>query len=194
MAKIKKENKILEFIKEHKILISVLSLILVLIITGTTLAIYLKSGEGTDKNYTLANINVEYIDGDTIKAENAIPLSDYEIEEYAAKKEFKFKNTGNQTLYAEILLTEIEMDEALKSNDFRWELYGEDNQISAGSFINVNNNTLSLKKGIRVDVDTESKNYKILVYIKDNGKDQNNMEETSMNAKVKVVATDILCR
>ena len=183
-------NKFLDIIKNNKgKTILVAALVVVLIVSMST-AIYFTSGEGSNKNFVLGNLDITYIDGQTIKASNSIPLSDDEIEEYAARSSFSFRNTGNITLYAEILLTDITMDSALKNQDFRWELLEEGKSIATGSFANVKNNGISLKKDIKVLVGDTSKTYEILIWIRDNGGNQNTMLNKNMSAKITLKATD----
>ena len=89
------------------------------------------------------DIKVVYHTGMYINTTSALPISEKEIDEYSEKNKFSIdlndKNLVNKLL-VDISLIDIEIDNELKSNDFKYDLLYNGINISSGSFIGANNN------------------------------------------------------
>ena len=65
-----KINHIIEIIKKNKITSIVLTLILLISIISISFAAFFIEKEGSEKNITLSNLDITYIDGQMIKTTN----------------------------------------------------------------------------------------------------------------------------
>ena len=184
-----KIKKIVDILKKNKIKSIVASIIILVMILGISFAVFMVMDESGEKEITYGNLDIEYIDGKTIKATGQLPLTDEEIEEYASKTNFTVKNTGDIPVYLEISLTNITMDDELKTSDFRYALYQEETKVATGTFEDCEQ-SLVLGNNVLQDIDSQSTNYTIALWIQDNGGNQNAMLNKNMSAKIKVVATD----
>jgi len=194
-------KEFINIIKENKIKSIILSLVLIVIVAAFSYAFFFTTASGTSKTVTFGSIVIDYVDGDTINFNNSLPLSEssenYEsaeiinqnIYEYAPKKEFSVKNTGTLTSYLKIELTSINISDSLKSSDFRWALYNGTTRIGEGNFEKIEDNKITLSQGLTVGSNA-TQNFTVLFWIRDNGKNQNSMLNSTFNSKITVTGAD----
>ena len=182
-------NSIINQVKENKIKSLIISITVLILLLGVSFAAFLVMEESGEKEVTYGTLDIEYIDGETINAANSIPLAVEEVEEYASKTNFTIKNKGDIPVYIEISLVDINITDALKTKDFMYSLYKEDELLSVGTFENCGNE-LVLKNDILQRIGNTPVNYTIAIWIQDNGGDQNYLLKQSMSAKINVKATD----
>lgn len=182
-----KLNNFIQVIKDNKIKTTFIISLILIIIIGTSYAVFHTDAETEHKDLTLATLDIEYIDGQTINAGNSLPLTDDEIEEYASKTNFSVKNKSNVPVYLEVALTNIVMDDELKNSSFMYAVYQENTQIASGTFADCGTE-LVLKNDIGQYVSNTAVNYTIAIWIQDNGGNQNSMLNRGMSAKIRVKA------
>ena len=126
--------------KKRKINIIITSILFVmLLLVSFTYAYFSANNQTTENSVKAGTLLITYEDDNlnTLTINNISPIYDSEIMTKANKIGFKVNNTGTSKAYVEITLTDIVIDNALLSTDFKWSLYSEDVSISSGDFSNI---------------------------------------------------------
>lgn len=182
-------QNIVHIIKENKWQTVFISCLVFIFITSVSYAAFYKSATGTVQSGNIGNLDVTYTDGETFNFINSMPLLEEEVLEYAPSYKFTVKNTGNVAAFAEISLSELVVDNTLKSDEnFKWAIYEDQSKISEGNFKNVNT-SLVLKSNILLPVSV-LKTYTLRVWINDNGGNQNHLINKTITGKINVTVTD----
>ena len=120
-------------------------------------------------------------------------VEDVDIKTDAVSIPFSVKNISDKHQNITIKLTDIEMDDALKNIDFRWGLYNADTEVglSFGIFKYTTDEELIYTDTI-IDAGTETpNNYKLRIWVHNNGTAQTALLNKSFKAKVNVTSDDI---
>ena len=169
------------------IIIHILSIIVLLLCS--TLAYFIAIDESKNISITTELSKLVYSDNnDTITVGNLIPIKDEEMEEKASKVSFSMENTGTSTLYSDISITNIRIDEELVNLDFKWALYNDNGEITHSNFRNIHNNKILLTKNIKIKPNQKF-NYILYMWISENGDDQNYTISRKMNYKITITGT-----
>ena len=166
--------------------------LLVILILGVTIAYFSSRSAVTTRSVTTANIRLDINPKDaTIIGSNLSPTDESRRETEGAKKTFTVTSSNEDTLYMSINLTDIVIDDELKTSSFMWELFeGTDSSgtsIASGDFNNVGE-SITLVKNIEINASTP-KTYTIYVWIQNTEEDQNAMQEKTFTAKIEVVGS-----
>ena len=183
-----KEEKMVKLLKFG------IPLFLVILVLGVTIAYFSSRGAVTTRSVTTANIKLDINPKDaTIIGNNLSPTDENRRETEGAKKTFTVTTTNEETIYMEINLKDIVIDEELKVSDFKWELYeGTDSNgtsIASGDFNNVGGN-MNLVKNIEINSNTP-KTYTLYIWIQNTEEDQNAMQEKNFKSKIEVVGNTV---
>lgn len=162
--------------------IIVLILTFITVIVGATFAIYafiFQQEEGTSAVYT-GTLNIEYLSGEIISVGLLYPREKPTLDEThnVYKNNFKVTNTGSLDSVIEVFID-------IKENQFsnktlEYALYDEEGEeISTGYVEGRNSNSIANNielKGYKINEDNkdyETKTYTLLIWIRDNGENQN---------------------
>lgn len=188
-------KKFLNLIKKNKLKTIIIFISVVGVIFITTFAFFFTTSTGDFGTITYGNINISYNDGNRVNIKNSLPFDDttsngqQEIYNYSPRKEFSVKNVGNLNTYLKIELTNIVIDNSLKSTYFKWALYNDNTKLSSGNFSNIQDNKIVLNQDILLPVGN-TKSFRIVFWIQETNGNQNDMLNSTFNAKVAVTAID----
>ncbi|MBE6152955.1 MAG: hypothetical protein E7166_01830 [Firmicutes bacterium] len=137
----------------------------------------------------------QFTNGEFLRADTLMPISDSEIKTKAAELDFSVTNEGTEHMNLTISLTDIEISDDLKDVDFRWGLYNKDTGVglSFGIFKDVGTSkSMVIYRDTIIDAVLDeneediTKNYTLRVWIHDDGANQNYMQGETFSAKVTV--------
>ena len=190
-----------ETVVNKKITYSIVAVLLIVLVTiGATYA-YFSAQASTDvQTVTTGTLTMGFTNGEIINATGITPINDNEIETKATMLPFSVTNTGNQHTKITIKLTDITIDDALKDIDFRWGLYNADKQDAAGTEMGVSFGIFKysetggeeiLLQDVILDKNSATRNYKLRIWIHDDGALQNEMQGKTFSGKVVVTGEAI---
>lgn len=162
----------------------------------TSYAWYTLSGGVTSFNTTTYNENIsvtyESASG-AINVTNASPIEDDEIETKASANNFSVSVVGASDV-AEVLLSlslvNITIDSSLKDIDFKYQLLHNGTIIKEGTGLDFDSTSFELASKEVISSNTMN-NFIFRVWIRDNGLDQNAMENKTFSASIEVNAVKI---
>jgi len=174
---------------------------MMLIITGIIITVFLislsasyawysYSGGATDFNSVLteADLNIIYAQSKIITTTTSLPINDIDKEKYAEANIFTVSSPKDLQEY-QILLTisliNIEIDEELKSKDFKYELLQDNVVINSGTGLDFDSNTKVLKETLEIDP-TKSYTFALRVWLSETGESQNELMNKSFKAQIQV--------
>lgn len=177
--------------------IIVLILTFITVIVGATFAIYafiFQQEEGTSAVYT-GTLNIEYLSGEIISVGLLYPREKPTLDEThnVYKNNFKVTNTGSLDSVIEVFID-------IKENQFsnktlEYALYDEEGEeISTGYVEGRNSNSIANNielKGYKINEDNkvyETKTYTLLIWIRDNGENQNEEMKKILTGLIRVDA------
>lgn len=176
---------------KKKITLTIVGIIVfVLILIGTSFAVFSAVSNTEEQTITSGNLSIDFETGQILRTTDIFPIKDSEIETKATELNFSVANTGDIVGYFDIYITDIEIPTALKDLNFKWRLIEGNNIINEGNFLELNEIGL-LKRSIKIE-SNETKEYKILVWLKDNNEEQNYMQGRNLEAKIEVRGKDRL--
>ena len=175
--------------KKNNSKIAISIIVLVLIIAGISFAYFSMTSKADTQRITTGTLSINFQVGDVIRLEGLTSIPEYMIEDEASEFNFSIENTGNLDGYFNISLNEIEIDDELKDENFKWRLFEEGVKIAEGNFYDVNSNKYYLQKNKKM-MSGDKKNYKLIIWINDNNSEQNHMQDKSFAAKITVDAFD----
>ena len=99
------------------------------------------------------------------------------------------ENLNDYEVAASISLVNIEIDSALKTSDFRYELYFDDGSspVASGTFADLGTDTSIVLTDMTI-LDTGTHTYELRVWLQETGISQNNLMNKSFSAKIKVAS------
>ena len=163
-------------------------LILLLLVFGIKRAYAYFSAKSNTSTQTIntASFEVEVANNGILRATNIVPINTVEMKEKATALPFTVKNTGDTDFTATINFNIESISEELKTSDFKWALYEDDNEIAVGSFLNVSS-AIKLKDNISISANTY-KDYTFYVWIEETGIKQDELQNKSLKGKITVNA------
>lgn len=168
--------------------IVVLILTFITVIIGATFALYtfiFSQKEGTSAVYT-GTLSIEYLSGEIIKFNMLYPTEKptLDTEDNVYKNNFKVTNTGSLESVIEILI-EIKENE-FSDETLQYSLYTKDGKEVAEGYVegkvtSTIANNIVLKNG-------ETAEYTLIIWIAENGEDQNAEMKKSLIGQIRVDA------
>ena len=161
----------------------------------TSYAYYTFSGATTAFNVNTYNeyINVSFESSEIINTTTALPISDDEVDTLASSNNFIVNVIGGSEV-AEVLLSisliNINIDDALKNVDFKYQLLHNGNIIKEGTGMDFDSSSYELTSKEVIYSDSNN-NFTFRVWISDNGLDQSDMENKVFSASIEVNAVRI---
>ena len=175
-------------IKKNIFYYTLLIMTLIIAIIGATYATYIflhKQKEGTSAVYT-GTLTINYISGDIIKCQNLIPIEtpNFNTKDRVYRNNFQVKNTGTLNSLVTIYL-DINTNEFSDNNLF-YSLYNKNGEIinesklkGTGTIEVINNMLLKTE---------EMTEYTLLIWLKENGENQNEDMRKKLTGKIRVEA------
>jgi len=128
-----------------------------------------------------------YANGKKIDITTSESIDDSEIKTKAIEYPFSITNISEEHQKITISLKNIEIDAALKDIDFRWGLYNADTDVglSFGIFKNIDTET-TIYEDIVIDAGESARNYKLRIWIHDDGASQDYLYNKKFSAKITI--------
>ena len=171
--------------KKHIIVGSVLVLFIVVI--GVSFAWWTWSTtneQNTNVVVTVGGITISYEDGENITNNNLIPTS---TKEKGISKDITVSSTGQ--VYLDLNMAVVTLDDGLKDESFKYELYNDNNLVAGGSFISSNaNDVINLLSG--VEITTTPVTYTLYIWIDGTMSNPNTMYNQNFELRLNANATD----
>lgn len=186
-------------LKNKKLLIIILTLLLIISLFSFSYGYYLTNISGTGKEVrgNTAYLDIEFIEGESVKLDKYVPIYDTKKETDSYKKTFSIENKSslNSIVNAEydVFLIFSNIDKELKSEFIKWELLNDGKIINSGNLKNIINNEIKLtknKKFIGLDKGKQNLEFRIWMSYSDTV-DQMNMLNKSLTAKLKVKVNEL---
>ena len=178
--------------KYKKLLFTILVIILVMLtlMLATSYAWYSFNTGSTTFNAVTNNsdVSIDFVKGDYINNNAAIPISSSEIDEYSDKYQFIVKTTNNpkdNDILLNVSLVDISIDNPLRVSDFKVELYYQGSLISTvtGNQLMISGATTKLLSTVTLNNNIDN-NFEVRVYLLDNGSDQSSLMNLNFSAKI----------
>lgn len=167
--------------------IIVLILTFITVIIGATFALYVfifSQKEGTSAVYT-GTLSIEYLSGEIINFNLLYPTEKPSIdtEKNIYKNNFKVTNTGSLDSLIDI---GIEISENEFSNEtLRYSLYNDEGEVAEGYVEGIT--TSKIASNIKLE-SNKTANYTLLIWIAENGENQNKEMKKTLTGLIKVDA------
>lgn len=179
----------MEFKKLILILTIAVSAIIVSLL-GVSYAWYSLSNSSTKFNTTTSelNLNILYAQSEFINLTTGIPINESDAATKAGISRFTVTPDNEMQGYkilTSVEISEIKIDNELKSEDFKIQLYENGSKIYDGTGKDISGTTLKIKELSNMNVDT-TYNYEIRIWIKDTGVSQNELMGKSFSGKIKI--------
>ena len=151
---------------------------------------YTYSGGATDFDSVTSEVdlNVIYAQSQIITTTTSLPIKDEEKEKYADTNIFTVsapEELYNHQVILTISLINIEIDEELKSQDFKYELLENNEVIAQGSGKDFTENTKVLKDIIEINP-TQNYTFGLRIWLSETGESQNELMNKSFKAQIQV--------
>lgn len=168
--------------------IIVLILTFITVVIGATFAIYsliFSHEEGSSSVYT-GTLSIEYLSGEIINCNLLTPMEELILEDESNiyKNKFRVRNIGSLDSKISIVL-EINTNE-FSNETIMYSLY-DDEGLLAESFLE-GSNELVLSRNIDLLHD-ETKNYTLIIWLKENGENQNKEMRKDLIGQIRVDAS-----
>lgn len=176
--------------KKMILILSIAVTILIVGLLGVSYAWYSLSNSSTKFNATTANPNITviYAQSQFISVSTGIPILEADVEQKSSKS--KFTALANEELSGYnvslgIELSQINIDDELKVDDFKIQLLENGVPIANKSGSDINGNTLILKELSSITTGN-TYNYELRIWINDTGVSQNELMGKSFSGKINV--------
>ena len=185
--------------KYKKLLFTILVIILVMLtlMLATSYAWYSFNTGSTTFNAVTNNsdVSIDFVKGDYINNNAAIPISSSEVDEYSDKHQFIVKTTNNpkdNDILLNVSLVDVSIDNPLRVSDFKVELYYQGSLVSTvtGNQLMISGATTKLLSTVTLNNNIDN-NFEVRVYLLDNGSDQSSLMNLNFSAKIQ---TEVVSR
>ena len=132
-------------------------------------------------------IKVVYRNNKFISTVTAVPISGDDVGKLSEKNNFSIdvdNENIDEALSIIVKLTSIEIDSALKNNNFRYELLYNNSSVAKGNFSDISGDELVIASGIILN-NLDANDFELRVFLLDDGSNQNNL----MNKTFKAIIT-----
>ena len=157
---------------------------------STSYAWYTYSGGATDFDSITSEVdlNVIYAQSQIITTTTSLPIKDEEREKYADINIFTVSSPQelyNHQVILTISLINIEIDEELKSSDFKYELLQNNEIIASGTGKDFTETTKILKEQIQINP-VLNYTFGLRIWLSETGVSQNELMNKSFKAQIQV--------
>ncbi len=136
------------------------------------------------------DINITYTTGMYIDTKTALPITKEEIDDYSEKNKFSIDlNSENLAgkILVDISLINIEIDNSLKTDTFKYDLLFNGTSINSGDFTKIDENKINLGTNITLD-SVDNNDFELRIYILDNGENQNDLMNKTFKGTISINA------
>lgn len=181
--------------KKKYIILSLGILAIGISLVGITFAWYSYSNAESKANASgkTEKPSVVFSQTEYIETTNIMPILDQDRYNYGTNNSFII-NVSDRLKYYEIALqinlVDIEISPELKINNFKYELLENDIIVSSGNFSNLKENNLEILPNKVLDISTYpyAYNYKLIIWLSEDGSDQNNLMDKEFKARINVIS------
>ena len=198
----------MRILRNKKLLILSITAVALLTLTlGVSYAYFTATVTGNDSavvtKIVAGILDVDFTITDRISNDNILLIKDEKREEKAETLDFTVSNNGRGTLDAVyyVYLTDLNITNNLKSQDFKWELIKNDDTVFTGNFSSAETNTdftitSETNNGIVIPVKQELSvgqidRYKLRIWLSEKEEDQNSLLNGTFSGKVRVTSTQL---
>ena len=158
----------------------------ILIVVGTSLALFLARASGNPFSVIGEDlVDIDFDNDSTLRLTNNVPIFPENIESDATQFDFRVYNPNDSSVYVTIDLTDINISDSLKIYDFKWALYEDETKLTTGTFLDADT-TLNLYNNSVIEA-SSSQEYTIRIWLNETGEEQN-LQGTEFTSTVKVTA------
>ncbi len=195
-------NDKIENVKSNKkkitsIIVLIIIILLTLLLIGLAYAYFSDTKEVT-QNITSRLLNIEFEDGEIIRASDLKPLVEKEIEDNATTITFSVVSKDVDVVYYDISISDIEAQLGLKNTCFKWRLYettnNENTLLNEGDFNGVDKEKVMVKDQLIDPKTQEKKSYKLQIWLSETEEDQSELMGLTFKGKVSIEARDRLLK
>ena len=159
-------------------------------VMGFSYAWYSLSNASTDFNVTTNNtdIAVTYAQSEYVNIATGVPIEESEVADKAGKSTFSVTAEASLTGYQvaiEIALTNVEIADALKVDDFKLQLVENGQVISTVTGAEITGSTIILKEMSNIEVGVAN-NYELRIWLNETGVSQNELMGQTFSGLIKV--------
>lgn len=179
----------MEFKKLILILVITISII-VISLMGVSYAWYSLSNSSTSFNTTTANtdLTILYAQSEYVNVVTGVPITEEDASSKAGISRFTVtpgNNLNGYTVYMSIELSQITIDDELKTEDFKIQLLENGISIYNGTGKDITGTTLSMKQLAKVNIGT-TYNYELRIWLNETGVSQNELMGKNFSGKIKI--------
>ena len=176
--------------RKTMLIITIIVITIFALSLSASYAWYTYSGGATDFDSITSEVdlNVIYAQSQIITTTTSIPIKDEEKEQYADTNIFTVSSPEelyNHQVILTISLINIEIDEELKSKDFKYELLQNNEVISQGTGEDLIETTKILKDKIQINP-VQTYTYGLRIWLSETGQSQNELMNKSFKAQIQV--------
>ena len=170
---------------DKKIFFVVVLLLLVFGIYKSYAYFSAKSKTSTE-TVTTAKLSVDVQNNGIINKDNIIPIDSDDMQTKATKLDFTINNTGTIDFTSKVNLNILEINDELRSNDFKWSLYEDDIEVAKGTFL-TDENSITLTDEIDVAKE-KNRTFTLYIWIEDTGIPQDILQGRNFTGQIEVNA------
>lgn len=172
--------------------IIILILTFITVIVGATFAIYtwiFSQEEGSSAVYT-GTLSIDYLSGNVIYCNTLLPINSptLETKQNVYKNHFKVKNTGSLDVLLEVIV-EFYVNE-FSNQTLMYALYNTNGDELSSGYLEGRKSTI-VAKDVHLETNTEG-DYVLLIWLKDNGENQNTEMRKVLTGTIRVDASQKL--
>ena len=165
-------------------------IVILLLSLSASYAWYTYSGGATDFDSVTSEVdlNVIYAQSKLISTTTSIPIKEEDKEKYADTNIFTVsspKELYDHQIILTISLINIKIDEALKTEDFKYELLQDSKIIAQGTGLDFTEDTKILKDQIEINP-TKTYTFGLRIWLNETGEEQNDLMNKSFQAQIQV--------
>lgn len=163
---------------------------IVISLMGVSYAWYSLSNSSTNFNATTSNadLTILYAQNEFVSIKTGIPIKESDVPEKAGISRFTVTpgdNLKGYTVLISVELSQIVIDDELKTDDFKIQLLENDKPIYNGTGKDIDGSTLVMKQLSNVTIGSKY-NYELRIWINDTGVSQNELMGKNFSGKIKV--------
>ena len=154
---------------------------------ATSYAWYSFNNASTEFDVVTSNddIMINYLRGEYIATNVAVPIMESDVDRYSEKNNFKVQvknNSRDNDLVVTVSLIDIDIDYNLRVKNFKIDLYYQDKIVASTTGDYLTSDTISLAD-VTIDDEVDN-NFELRVYLLDDGTDQSSMMKKSFKARI----------
>ena len=173
------------------IILSVATIIIVISLFGVSYAYYSLTNASTSFNAQVADddISIVYNQGEYVSITTGVPIVEADVPTKAGSNKFSAlagSNLNGYDVAIEISLVDINLEQELRTNDFKVQLLENGSVIKNLTGSNIDSNSSVVLKDMAIINVGTTYNYELRVWIQESGVSQNELMGKSFSGKIEI--------